>query len=179
MFIITLKKLILFFDLDVVVIGGKNSAVDATLELQKAGARVTNLYRGNEYSSSVKPWILPEFDSLVRHGLIKMVFNADVKEITEDTVKYQVGGSSFEVPANAVFAMTGYHPNHRFIEAMGVKVEKETGRPYFHPDTMETNIAGLFIAGVIAAGNNANEIFIENGRFHGEAIANHIVSTYG
>lgn len=167
-----------FFDMDVVVIGGKNSAVDATLELQKAGARVTNLYRGNEYSSSVKPWILPEFDSLVRHGLIKLVFQADVLEITKNTVKYQVDGSDYEIKADAVFAMTGYHPNHTFIEAMGVKVDQETGRPYFNPDTMETNIDGLFIAGVIAAGNNANEIFIENGRFHGEAIVNHIVSTY-
>ncbi|MCM3763022.1 YpdA family putative bacillithiol disulfide reductase [Alkalihalobacillus oceani] len=165
-----------FFDHDVVVIGGKNSAVDATLELEKAGARVTNLYRGSDYSSSVKPWILPEFESLVRHEKIKMEFNADVQQITKDEVIYQVGQTTKRAPAQFVFAMTGYHPDHSFLRKMGVKVDPETGRPLFDQETMETNVAGLFIAGVIAAGNNANEIFIENGRFHGEAIAAAIVS---
>ncbi|GAE28986.1 YpdA family putative bacillithiol disulfide reductase [Alkalihalobacillus hemicellulosilyticus] len=165
-----------YFDMDVVVIGGKNSAVDASLELQKAGARVTNLYRGNDYSTSVKPWILPEFDSLVRNNSIQMEFNAEVTEITKSSVVYKKEGKKQEVIADVVFAMTGYHPDHSFIQAMGVNVDVETGRPYYNPETMETNINGLYIAGVIAAGNNANEIFIENGRFHGEVIANHIIS---
>ncbi|MCM3713628.1 YpdA family putative bacillithiol disulfide reductase [Halalkalibacter oceani] len=165
-----------FFDHDVVVIGGKNSAVDATLELEKAGARVTNLYRGSDYSSSVKPWILPEFESLVRHEKIKMEFNAEVKRITKDEVIYQVGQTTKRVRAQFVFAMTGYHPDHSFLRKMGVEVDSDTGRPLFAEETMETNVSGLFIAGVIAAGNNANEIFIENGRFHGEAIAEAIVS---
>lgn len=165
-----------FFDHDVVVIGGKNSAVDATLELEKAGARVTNLYRGSDYSPSVKPWILPEFESLVRHEKIKMEFNAKVQRITKDEVIYQVGQTAKRAPAQFVFAMTGYHPDHSFLRKMGVEVDPETGRPLFDEETMETNVAGLFIAGVIAAGNNANEIFIENGRFHGDAIAAAIVS---
>jgi thioredoxin reductase (NADPH) len=160
-----------YFDMDVVVIGGKNSAVDAALELEKAGARVTNLYRGNEYSSSIKPWILPEFESLVRHEKVKMEFNSHVTEITENEVIYEQGNKIKRVPADFVFAMTGYHPDHSFLRKMGVIVDHETGRPSFQPDSMETNVAGLFIAGVIAAGNNANEIFIENGRFHGERIA--------
>ncbi len=167
-----------YFDKDVVVIGGKNSAVDATIELEKAGARVTNLYRGSEYSSSVKPWILPEFESLVRQAKINMEFNAHVLNITESEVVYQVGSTIKNAPAQFVFAMTGYHPDHSFLRKMGVIVDKETGRPQFHPDTMETNVRGLFIAGVIAAGNNANEIFIENGRFHGEQIARKIMERF-
>lgn len=160
-----------FFDQDVLVIGGKNSAVDATLELEKVGARVTVLYRGNDYSPSIKPWILPEFQSLVKHGKIKMEFHAEVKEIRLDSVVYEVNGEEKMIDNDYVFAMTGYHPDHSFLSQIGVIVEEETGRPYFNPETMETNVEGMFIAGVIAAGNNANEIFIENGRFHGDLIA--------
>ncbi|RLQ95074.1 YpdA family putative bacillithiol disulfide reductase [Falsibacillus albus] len=163
-----------FFDTDVVVIGGKNSAVDAALELNKAGARVTSLYRGSEYSKSVKPWILPEFDALVRNGQVDMEFNADILEITSSSVVYSVRGERKEIKNDFVFAMTGYHPDHSFISKMGVNINAESGRPEYDPDTMETNQQGIFIAGVLAAGNNANEIFIENGRFHGELIAQSI-----
>ncbi|KXG11076.1 Glucosaminate ammonia-lyase [Anoxybacillus sp. P3H1B] len=165
-----------YYNTDCVVIGGKNSSVDAALELVKAGARVTVLYRGSAYSSSIKPWILPEFDALVRHGTIKMEFNAHVKEITEDAVIYEVDGEWKKIKNDFVFAMTGYRPDHEFLKSMGVGIDAETGRPLYDPDTMETNVAGIFIAGVIAAGNNANEIFIENGRFHGEQIAACIVA---
>ncbi|BDG46709.1 MULTISPECIES: YpdA family putative bacillithiol disulfide reductase [Parageobacillus] len=160
-----------YYNTDCVVIGGKNSSVDAALELVKAGARVTVLYRGSGYSPSIKPWILPEFDSLVRKGIIKMEFNAHVKEITEDAVIYEVGGERKKIKNDFVFAMTGYHPDHEFLKKMGVGVDPETGRPLYDPETMETNVRGIFIAGVIAAGNDANEIFIENGRFHGGQIA--------
>lgn len=160
-----------YYNTDCVVIGGKNSSVDAALELVKAGARVTVLYRGSGYSPSIKPWILPEFDSLVRKGIIKMEFNAHVKEITEDAVIYEVGGERKKIKNDFVFAMTGYHPDHEFLKKMGVGVDPETGRPLYDPETMETNVRGIFIAGVIAAGNDANEIFIENGRFHGAQIA--------
>ncbi|KOP83269.1 YpdA family putative bacillithiol disulfide reductase [Cytobacillus solani] len=160
-----------YFDKDVVVVGGKNSSVDAALELVKAGARVTVIYRGKEYSPSIKPWILPEFDSLVRNGVIRMEFQSHVKEILDDKVIYTKEGQDFEVKNDFVFAMTGYHPDHRFLEAMGVQIDHKSGRPLFNGETMETNIEGIYIAGVIAAGNNANEIFIENGRFHGGLIA--------
>lgn len=163
-----------YFDQDVVVIGGKNSAVDATLELEKAGARVTVLYRGTEYSNSVKPWILPEFESLVRHEKITLEFGAEVKEITENTVFYQVDEEMKSVKNDFVFAMTGYHPDHSFLTNIGVLIDKQSGRPDYNEETMETNVFNIFIAGVIAAGNNANEIFIENGRFHGGLIANEI-----
>lgn len=163
-----------FFDTDVVVIGGKNSAVDAALELNKAKARVTVIYRGSEYSPSVKPWVLPEFDACVRNEEIDMLFDSCVKEIRENEVVIDVKGEERVLKNDFVFAMTGYHPDHDFIRNMGVNIDEETGRPHFDPQTMETNVENLFIAGVIAAGNNANEIFIENGRFHGKLIADKI-----
>lgn len=161
-----------YFDKNVVVIGGKNSAIDAALELERVGGRVTVLYKGTAYSPSIKPWILPEFEALVRDGSINMVFNAKVTRITEDEVFYKVNDKAgASVSNDFVFAMIGYHPDHQFLRGMGVQIDEATGRPYFNPETMETNKKGIYIAGVIAAGNNANEIFIENGRFHGGLIA--------
>ncbi|WP_071459992.1 YpdA family putative bacillithiol disulfide reductase [Bacillus massilinigeriensis] len=160
-----------FFDMDTAVIGGKNSSVDTALELVKAGARVTVLYRGKNYSNSIKPWILPEFESLVRNGVIRMEFDARLTGIQEETIEYLKGGEKYTIKNDVVFAMTGYHPDHDFLKDIGISIDDETGKPVHHPETMETNIKGVFIAGVIAAGNNANEIFIENGRFHGGQIA--------
>lgn len=161
-----------YFNKHVTVIGGKNSSVDAALELVKADAHVTVVYRGSTYSPSVKPWILPEFEALVRNGTIQMVFDADVREITEDSLTYATyDGKEETIKNDYVFAMIGYHPDHHFLRKMGVEIDKESGRPDFNPETMETNVKGIFISGVIAAGNNANEIFIENGRFHGAQIA--------
>ncbi|RSK27457.1 YpdA family putative bacillithiol disulfide reductase [Bacillus sp. HMF5848] len=164
-----------FFNTDVVVVGGKNSAIDAALELVKADARVTVLYRGSNYSESIKPWVLPEFDAHVRHGVIQMEFNANIVAIDEHNVTYTVCDQTRTIKNDYVFAMTGYHPDHSFLNVMGVEIDENSGRPHFNELTMETNVQGIYIAGVIAAGNNANEIFIENGRFHGGLIANHIV----
>jgi len=161
-----------YFDKDVVVIGLKNSGVDTTLELVKAGARVTVLYRGSEYSPKIKPWILPEFEGHVRNERIQMVWESSVVEITENTLTYVKGGQEYTIKNDFVFAMTGYHPDKDFLKKMGVIIDGETGRPHYNEETMETNVEGIFIAGVIAAGNEANEIFIENGRFHGGKIAN-------
>ncbi|QUG41393.1 YpdA family putative bacillithiol disulfide reductase [Psychrobacillus sp. INOP01] len=164
-----------YFGLDVLVIGGKNSAIDAALELNKAGANVTVVYRGSEYSPSIKPWVLPEFDGLVRNNEVQMHFNTEVLKISASNVilkNSQTG--EFQIRNDNVFAMTGYHPDHAFLKQMGIQIDEATGRPAFNSETMETNVEGIFIAGVIAAGNNANEIFIENGRFHGEQIAKEI-----
>ncbi|WP_062356262.1 YpdA family putative bacillithiol disulfide reductase [Bacillus kwashiorkori] len=163
-----------YFNQDVVVIGGKNSSVDAALELAKVGARVTVIYRGSDYSHHIKPWILPEFESLVRSGVVTMIFNATVQEIKLNSLVYEMAGEIKEIKNDFVFAMTGYHPDHQFLKKMGVGIDQETGRPLYNPETMETNVKNIFVAGVIAAGNNANEIFIENGRFHGELIAKEI-----
>lgn len=163
-----------YFNKKVTVIGGKNSAVDAALELQRAGAHVTVVYRNDTYSKSVKPWILPGFDSLVRNGQIDMYFNADVTKINEKAVTVNQQGESFDLESDYVFAMIGYHPDHAFLRKIGIEVDETSGRPIFNEESMETNVENLFIAGVIAAGNNANEIFIENGRFHGGMIAQSI-----
>lgn len=163
-----------YFSQDVLVIGGKNSAIDAALELNKAGANVTVVYRQGQYSPSIKPWVLPEFEGCVRNNEIVMHFNTKVVSIEENKVALTGPEGEFEIENDFVFAMTGYHPDHSFLEKMGVAIDNENGRPSHNPETMETNVEGIFIAGVIAAGNNANEIFIENGRFHGELIAKEI-----
>ncbi|MFX3673966.1 MAG: YpdA family putative bacillithiol disulfide reductase [Paenisporosarcina sp.] len=160
-----------YFEMDVVVIGGKNSAIDAALELNKAGAKVTVVYRGNEYSPSIKPWVLPEFEGLVRTGEIQMLFESHVEEIMETEICIRHKDKIFKQKNDFVFAMIGYHPDHQFLRQMGIQIDEETGRPIIDEQTMESNVEGVFIAGVLAAGNNANEIFIENGRFHGEQIA--------
>ncbi|RYG73627.1 YpdA family putative bacillithiol disulfide reductase [Lentibacillus lipolyticus] len=163
-----------YFNKNVTVIGGKNSAVDTTLELHKAGANITVLYRGDDYSKSIKPWILPEFESLVRKGTVHMEFNAHVQQITDDKVIYTVEGETKEVENDFVFAMTGYKPDYNFLKEMGITIDAETGRPFFDNETMETNVEGIYVAGVVAAGYNNNEIFIENGRHHGGMIADAI-----
>jgi thioredoxin reductase (NADPH) len=167
-----------YFNQNVVVIGGKNSSVDAALELQKCGANVTVLYRGEVYSPSIKPWVLPEFEALVKNEEVKMEFKANIVEIKKDSVVYEKEGILHEIENDFVFAMTGYHPDHTLIKSMGVHIDEATGRPTVNLDTMETNSKDIYIAGVIAAGNNANEIFIENGRFHGDLIAEHLSSKW-
>ncbi|WP_039041794.1 YpdA family putative bacillithiol disulfide reductase [Sporosarcina sp. ZBG7A] len=160
-----------YFRKNVVVIGGKNSAVDAALELERAGANVTVVYRGASYSPSVKPWILPGFESLVNNGKIRMIFQATVEEIRRDAVRIRTETGVEEIESDTVFAMIGYHPDYNFLGSIGIELEQESGCPLYNEETMETSVEDLYIAGVIAAGNNANSIFIENGRHHGEAIA--------
>ncbi len=167
-----------YFDTDVAVIGGKNSAVDAAIELQKAGARVTVFYRGSNYSSSIKPWILPQFEALVKNGTVDIVFESEVTRIEEDKIYYSYQGHEHDLKNDFVFAMIGYHPDHPFLKKMGIRIDEESGRPLYNPETMETNVEGIYSAGVIAAGNNANEIFIENGRFHGEQIAKSMIDNH-
>lgn len=162
-----------FFNKKIVIIGGKNSAVDATLELEKAGAEVTVLYRGSDYSASVKPWILPLFDSLMRNEKATIHFNAIPKEITKSHVVYEKNGEEHSVEADYVFAMTGYQPDQPFLRESGIQLD-QSACPMYDPDTMETNVENLYIAGVVAAGYNNNKIFIENGRFHGGLIAENI-----
>ncbi|MFC7370488.1 YpdA family putative bacillithiol disulfide reductase [Fictibacillus iocasae] len=160
-----------FFDKDIAVIGGKNSAIDTALELQKCGARPHVFYRGSAYSPSIKPWVLPDFEACVKNGQINMSFNSEVIEIRKDGILVSVNGTEKFFSCEYCFAMTGYHPDHTFLKKAGVKFDQDTGRPVYHPETMETSVHNVFIAGVIAAGNNANEIFIENGRFHGDSIS--------
>lgn len=164
-----------FYGQEVVVVGGKNSSVDAVIELEKAGARVTMLYRGEAYSPSIKPWVLPNFEALVRAEKVKMIFDATIEEITETNVVYSIGDEQLTVKADFVFAMTGYTPDVGLFADAGIEIDPETGIPVFDETTMESNVTGIYIAGVVAAGYDANKIFIENGRFHGALIADDLV----
>lgn len=163
-----------YFNQKVAVIGGKNSAIDTALELYHANAEVTVIYRGPGYSKSIKPWILPEFESLVNHNKIKLVFNAEMIEIDKQAIFYEVNNEVIKEPIDFVFAMTGYHPQIEFLKSLDIKVDLKSGRPNFDPETFETNIHNLYVAGVIVSGFNGNETFIENGRHHGEKIASSI-----
>ncbi len=167
-----------YFNQNVVIIGGKNSAVDAAIELEKANANVTVIYRGSEYSPSVKPWILPNFDSLVRRGNIDMHFDSHVTQITEDSVTFETNGVSKTIDNDFVFAMIGYHPDYDFLSSVGIDINTNSygTAPVYNKDTYETNVENCYIAGVIAAGNDANTIFIENGKYHGVSIAQDILT---
>ncbi len=155
-----------YFDKDVVVIGGKNSSVDAALELVKSGAHVTVLYRGKEYSPSIKPWILPEFESLVRNGTIRMEFGASVEKITEGEVVFRSGEKKLiTIKNDFVFAMTGYHPDHEFLEKMGVEIDKETGRPFFNEETMERTLKVFLLPGSLLQGTMQMKYLLKTADF--------------
>ena len=165
-----------YFLKKVVVIGGANSAVDAALDLYQHGAEVTLVCRGETVSPKVKPWVLPIFRAHVDKGHIQTFFQSRVLEIAEDSLKLQTADGTVKVlQADAVFVMTGYKPDHSLLQALGVPINPESGEPEHDPETMETTVPGLYIAGVIAAGYDANRIFIENGRFHGPKIVADIV----
>lgn len=163
----------------VAIIGGKNSAVDAAMELERAGAEVTVVYRGDRLSDSVKPWIKPMFESLLNKGKIRMMWRSRVAEIRPSSIVVEQDGRTVELENDFVLKLIGYRPDRDFLVSMGVEVNEETTAPVFNPETMETNVPGIYVAGVIAAGREANEIFIENGRGHGALIARHIVSRQG
>ena len=161
-----------FFDLDVVVIGGKNSAAIAALDLWRHGARVTLVHRGAEMHRHVKYWILPDINNRIKNGEISAYFSSTVTNIAEDEVTLSTPQGSLILPNHFVFALTGYHPDFDFIERLGVTLDEENDRvPVCDPATLESNVPGIYLAGVIVAGERTNEIFIENGRFHGQLIA--------
>lgn len=157
-----------------VIIGGNNSAIDAALELARVGAEVTVVYRGEKYSDNIKPWVLPTFKSLVEQGVIHMMFSSQVISIQPDSVTIRTPEGQLEMDNDFVLALTGFRPDRKFLEKTGVEMDAESDRPVYNPETMETNVRGLYVAGVVASGRNANEIFIESGRFHGDLIAAHI-----
>ncbi|MFD1395063.1 YpdA family putative bacillithiol disulfide reductase [Kroppenstedtia eburnea] len=163
-----------YYGLDALVIGGKNSAVDAALDLYHAGAKVTMAYRRGAFPNSVKAWVKPVIESAIEKGWITMHWNTVVREIRENEVLLEQEGNLFTLKNDVVFAMTGYRPQTGMLEKLGVGLDPKTGVPIHDPETMETEVPGLYIAGVIVAGNDANSIFIENGRFHGGKIVAHI-----
>lgn len=163
----------------VVVVGGRNSAVEAALQLLRAGAQVTLVHRGADLSDRVKPWLLPFIRNRIEDGSIKAHFQSRVVEIRPDRVVIESGDRRFTVEHDFTLLLTGYRPDHGPLVKLGVAIDPDTGCPEYNPETMETNVPGLYIAGVLAAGFDANKIFIENGRFHGRLIADHVASQLG
>jgi thioredoxin reductase (NADPH) len=161
-----------FFGLDVLIVGGKNSAAIAALELWRHGAKVTIVHRHEGIGSSVKYWIKPDIENRIRAGQVKAYFNSTVKEITPDYVVLATPEGEVTLANDWVFAMTGYHPDFDFLRALGIQTRGDADKkPLVNPKTLESNVPGIYLAGVLIAGMRTSEIFIENGRFHGQAIA--------
>src|SRR5213593_4715859 len=159
-----------FFNRDVVVIGGKNSAVEAALDLFRGGARVSLVHRGTELGHTVKYWIRPDIENRLKKREITPYLNSRVLEITTDRVKIAQNGDRREIPAQHVFALTAYHPTTKFFDQLGIRYDPDTLRPEYNSQTFETNLKGAYLAGSVVGGRINGEVFIENGRFHGEVL---------
>lgn len=161
-----------FYDRDVAVIGGANSAAIAALDLHRHGARVTMIHRGHQLRRTIKYWILPDIENRIANGEVKAHFQTTVTEIKPSTIRIRnlVTGETLELPNDFVFALTGYHTDNDFLRSMGIEIDPETMKPSFNHETMESNVRGIYLAGVVTAGKETGKIFIENGRFHGGQI---------
>jgi thioredoxin reductase (NADPH) len=168
-----------YYDADVVVIGGKNSAAEAALDLWRHGARVTLVHRGPQMHHHVKYWVRPDIENRIKAGEIVARFNSTVQEIGADFVVLQTPSGPQRLKNDFVFALTGYHPDYDFLRSVGIELSDEQMRPVCDPENLESNIPGIYVAGVIVAGSRTNEIFIENGRFHGKLIAAHLSEKLG
>lgn len=164
-----------YYGMDVAVIGGKNSAAVAALDLYRAGARVTLVHRGSRLSSSIKYWIKPDIENRIKAGEIQARFDTIVVEITQRAlVLRHRSGETVSLDNDFVFAMTGYRPDLEFFHTVGVRLDPEDQRPLIDKDSYESNVPGVYLAGVVVAGMFTNEVFIENGRFHGKVVVDHI-----
>ena len=159
----------------VVVVGGKNSAAEASLEMFRAGVHVTLVHRHATLGDSIKYWVRPDIENRLKEGSIAARFESTVLEITPTAVVIDNKGTREEIPAEGVFLLTGYHPDVDLMRRAGIECHPETLAPTLNSETYETNVANLFIAGGAIAGRHTGNIFIENGRFHGERIINVVV----
>jgi len=166
-----------FWRRDVVVIGGNNSAAEAALDLYRAGARVTLVHRRLQLGAEIKYWVRPDIENRIKAGEIRGLFDSRVTRIEPRKVWVANSGGEYEIPADQVFALTGYHPDFDFLRSLGVQLDPETNKPAFNPETLESNVRGLFLAGVVIGGNATSDIFIENGRFHGKQIIRALTSS--
>src|SRR5258705_7096517 len=165
-----------FWNQDVVVVGGKNSAAEAALDLWRNGARGTLVHRNKDLGASVKYWVRPDIENRIKADQVKAMFETRVKEITAEEVVVENGAGEKRLPARQVFALTGYHPDYSFIESLGVQLDPESRRPALDANTLESNVPGIHLAGVVIGGRDTGEIFIENGRFHGKQIIQALTS---
>ncbi|NJL12860.1 MAG: YpdA family putative bacillithiol disulfide reductase [Microscillaceae bacterium] len=161
---------------EVVIVGGGNSAVGAALDLVRHGARVTMIVRGKDFKPTAKYWLLPDLRNRVKEGKIKAYFNSELTEISPGQVQVrQSNGRVFSLPADFVLTLVGYTPNVSLLEEAGVYVHPSDLKPYYHPDTMESNVEGLYLAGTVVCGIHTEKVFIENGRYDGSKIIKHIL----
>lgn len=159
------------FQQNVVVVGGGNSAAEAALELWRAGARVTLTHFGPTFDKKIKPWIGPDLENRIAEGSIAVRWNCRVASIDEEVVHLRGAlGDEHSLNADHVYLLTGFSPNVDLLKSIGVPIDEKTGIPSHDPRTLETAVPGVFIAGVVIAGYDANKVFIENGRYHGERI---------
>jgi thioredoxin reductase (NADPH) len=159
-----------FWRRDVVIIGGRNSAAEAALDLYRNGAHVTIIHRQATLGSTLKYWVRPDIENRIKAGQIKALLETQVVRIERDAVTVIGPEGERKVPAAQVFALTGYHPDFSFLRSLGIALDRDTNKPALDPRTLESNIPGIYLAGVIIGGNHTSEIFIENGRFHGKQI---------
>jgi thioredoxin reductase (NADPH) len=165
-----------FYDHDVAIIGAKNSAAIAALELWWTGARVSLIHRGPGIHNNVKYWIKPNIENRIKNGEIPGYFHSEVTEIRPDSITVRTPDGSIDLKNDFVLAMIGYQPDLTFLGSMGITLQPETQRPLTNDETLESERDGIYLAGVIVAGMHTNEIFIENGRFHGKKIADAIAA---
>jgi thioredoxin reductase (NADPH) len=160
-----------YYNQDILIIGAKNSACIAALELFWTGARVTMVHRGPGISNNVKYWIKPNIENRIKCGEVKAYFHSSVKEIRQHDVVLATPEGDVTLKNDFVFAMTGYRPDFEFMARHGIHLDPVTSKPITDMNTLESERRGVYLAGVIVAGIHTNEIFIENGRFHGKLIA--------
>lgn len=161
----------------VAVIGASNSAIDAALECWRKGADVSLIIRGSEVGQRVKYWVRPDIVNRIEEGSIKAYYNTTVKSITENSISLNTENDVVEIENDFVLALTGYKPNFNFLEKLGVNISNDAKKlPEYNPDTMETNIDGLYLAGVICGGMETHKWFIENSRIHAKMIVSDIIS---
>jgi thioredoxin reductase (NADPH) len=151
---------------DVIVVGGRNSAVEAALDLYRHGARVTLVHRGVKLSEGVKYWILPDIENRIKQEQIRGLFGVTVERIAPGCVALRTPEGTKEVKADFVFVLVGFNPDTELLTSFGIRLDPETLAPCTNQETLETNIPGLFVAGSVVAGKNNNKIFVENGRLH-------------
>jgi thioredoxin reductase (NADPH) len=160
-----------FYRRKVAVIGGGNSAADASLDLYRHGAEVTLIHREPQLSHHLKYWVKPDIENRIKEGSIRALFESEVREIAGEWISVvRKPGETLRLENDFVFALTGYHPDFDFLSSVGVEINPQTCRPKCDPETLESNVPGLYLAGVIVGGLETNEIFIENGRLHGKQI---------
>lgn len=164
---------------DVVVVGGKNSAAEAALELYRAGARVTLVHRGEGLGESIKYWVKPDIENRIKEGSIRAHFYTRVTAITPEVVSVDGPTGATALPADLVYLMTGYRAETALLRSAGADVNEPIFAPVHDPSTFETTVPNLFVIGACVAGKQSGKIFIENGRFHGEAVVKTIAERLG